>query len=242
LTFSNKNNTFEILIIFMMIKKNLEIVRNKIAEKCEEIGRDSSEIRLIAVSKFKPVEDILEAFSLGIKDFGENRAQEFRQKTETIKENITWHFIGHLQTNKVKYVIGNAEFIHSVESLKLAMEIEKKAAKIGKVQKILLEINTSGEESKYGLRDEKEIFELAEYCKNSPNLDLRGLMTMAPLTEDETVIRKSFSDLRKLKDKLNRHGFGLTELSMGMTHDYLIAIEEGSTMLRIGTAIFGSRN
>ena len=242
MTLTNKNNRFEILIILKMIRKNIQILRESIENKCKEIGRDPAEITLIAVSKFKPVEDILEAFNAGLTNFGENKAQELRDKAEKITENLTWHFIGHLQTNKVKYVIKAAEFIHSVDSLKLAKEIEKKAAAIGKVQKILLEINTSGEETKFGLRNKNEIYEIAEYCEKSENLDLRGLMTMAPFTDNRETIRESFLTLRKLKDEINGDGFKLEHLSMGMTNDYLIAIEEGATMLRIGTAIFGARN
>ena len=242
MTLTKNNNKFEILIILKMIRENIKIVQNAINEKCKEIGRDPSEITLVAVSKFKPVEDILEAFDAGLVNFGENKAQEMKQKAENISKEIIWHFIGHLQTNKVKYIIKHAEFIHSVDSLKLAQEIEKKAAGIDKVQKILLEINTSGEESKYGMKDKDEVFELAEYCEASPNLSLLGLMTIAPFTDKVEIIRESFISLRKLKDELNGNGFSLEHLSMGMTNDYLTAIEEGATMLRIGTAIFGARN
>ncbi len=243
LTLSNNNNKFVVLIILKMIKERIKIVKEAIEQKCAEIGRNADEVTLIAVSKFKPVEDIIEAYNCGITDFGENKAQEMKEKAENISfPNINWHFIGHLQTNKVKYVIKSASFIHSVDSLKLAKEIDKRANALNKVQKIMLEINTSGEESKFGLKNKDEIFQVAEYCKSSHNLSLQGLMTMAPFTEDEKEIRKSFVGLRNLKEELNRNGFELKHLSMGMTNDYLIAIEEGSTMLRIGTAIFGPRN
>ncbi len=225
-----------------MIKERIKIVTEAIEKKCAELGRNPSEITLIAVSKFKPVEDILQAVEAGITNFGENKAREMQQKASEINANIMWHFIGHLQTNKVKYIIKDAEFIHSVDSLKLAKEIEKKAKQIEKVQKILLEINASGESTKFGLKDKNEIYEIAEYCKASPNLDLQGLMTMAPFTEKDEIIRETFITLRKLKEELNGNGFQLKHLSMGMTNDYLIAIEEGATMLRIGTAIFGARN
>ncbi len=225
-----------------MIAERIKIVEKKIDEACTRAGRNRSEITLIAVSKTQPNEAIIEAFNYGIKDFGENKAQEFKRKTDEIKEKITWHFIGHLQTNKVKDVVKSAEFIHSVDSLKLAKEINKRAAKIDKKQKILLEINTSGEESKFGLRNEDEIWELAEFCSGAANLELVGLMTMAPFVSDEETIRNCFRSLKNLKEKLNLSGFAVSELSMGMTNDYEIAIEEGATMLRIGTAIFGSRN
>ncbi len=164
-----------------------------------------------------------------------------RDKSELFTENFNWHFIGHLQTNKIKYVIKSAEFIHAVDSVKLADEINRKSKEINKNQKILLEIKTSDEATKFGLADEKEIFETAQFCENSSNLDLVGLMTMAPYTDDDKVIRNCFIELRRLKEKLNKNEFALSELSMGMTNDFKIAIEEGATILRIGTAIFGDR-
>ena len=225
-----------------MLTENIKIVREKIHAKLSEIGRTPDEVTLIAVSKFQPVPAIINAFDLGITNFGENKAQELKKKTELIDKEITWHFIGHLQTNKVKTAVNCAEFIHSVDSLKLASEIEKRSKALGKKPNVLLEINTSGEETKYGLRQKDEIFSVAEFCKNSPNMELVGLMTMAPFTDDEEVIRLSFKRLRQLKEELNGVGFNLRHLSMGMTNDYLIALEEGATMLRIGTAIFGPRD
>ena len=224
-----------------MIAENLKKVEDKIAESCIKCGRNRSEIRLIAVSKTQPIEVIREAINTGINDFGENKAQELRDKSELFTENFNWHFIGHLQTNKIKYVIKSAEFIHAVDSVKLADEINRKSKEINKNQKVLLEIKTSDGATKFGLAEEKEIFETAQFCKNSSNLDFVGLMTMAPYTDDDKVIRNCFIELRKLKEKLNKNGFALSELSMGMTNDYTIAIEEGATMLRIGTAIFGDR-
>ena len=224
-----------------MIAENLKKVEAEIAETCIKCGRNRSEIRLIAVSKTQPVEVIREAINTGIKDFGENKAQELRDKSDLISGNFSWHFIGHLQTNKVKYVIKAADFIHAVDSIKLAEEINRKSKETNKNQKVLLEIKTSDEATKFGLADEKEIYETAQFCKNCSNLDLVGLMTMAPYTDDENVIRNCFIQLRLLKEKLNKNEFALSELSMGMTNDYKIAIEEGATMLRIGTAIFGDR-
>ncbi len=224
-----------------MIVQNLNIVEEKILEKCSKAGRNRSEIRLIAVSKTQPVEVINLAIEAGLKDFGENKAQELKEKADAVSGKIFWHFIGHLQTNKVKYIINTSEYIHSVDSLKLAEEISKRAETINKNQKILLEINTSNEASKFGLKKESEILNIAEFCETRKNLNLIGLMTMAPLTKDVRIIRNCFSRLRELKEKLNARGLKLSELSMGMTNDYEIAVEEGATMLRIGTAIFGKR-
>lgn len=225
-----------------MIAENLKIVREKIRKKCIEIGRNPDEIKLIAVSKNFDVKDIKDAIKEGVTDFGENRAQELVAKYSELKNSVTWHFIGVLQRNKVRFAVETADVIHSVDSLMLASEINKRAKKIDKIQKILLEIKTSGEESKSGLINESEIFDLAEYCKEYKNVELIGLMTIAPFTDDKNLIRKSFSYLRTLKEKLNKKGYNLKELSMGMTGDFEIAIEEGATMLRIGSAIFGMRN
>lgn len=225
-----------------MIAENLKLLEEKIAQICDKIGRNRSEIKLIAVSKTQSKEAIEEALYAGINNLGENKAQELRDKSELITGDFDWHFIGHLQSNKVKYVIKSAEFIHSVDSIKLADEINKKAESINKIQKILLEINTSKEASKFGLTDEKEIFSTAEFCELAKNLNLVGLMTMAPYTNDISIVRNSFITLKSVKEKLNSSGYQISELSMGMTNDFEIAIEQGATMLRIGTAIFGQRN
>ncbi|MFA4923896.1 MAG: YggS family pyridoxal phosphate-dependent enzyme [Ignavibacteriaceae bacterium] len=225
-----------------MIEENINSVRKVIAEKCLEIGRNPAGITLIAVSKTYSYESVLEARNCGQKDFGENWSQELVKKFDVVPKDVVWHFIGHLQTNKVKYVVPRAGFIHSVDKLKLAEEIAKSALKQNKVQNILLEIKTSEEATKYGLTSEKEFFEIAKFCSEHQEINLVGLMTMAPFTDDEKKIRQSFSQLRILKEKLNKDGFGLTELSMGMTSDFELALEEGATMLRIGTAIFGIRN
>ena len=225
-----------------MIADNLKHLRDRITLKCTERNRDPKEIRLVAVSKFFGIDEINEANGLGVTDFGENKAQELRDKYEILGDKVTWHFIGTLQRNKVKYAIKAASYIHSVDSLLLADEINKEAKKIDKIQKILLEVKTSFEETKSGLREEEEVIKLVKHCSDLSNVNLVGLMTMAPFTDDEKIIRKSFIDLRKLKDEINQNGFDLRELSMGMTNDYEIAIEEGATMLRIGSAIFGQRN
>ncbi len=225
-----------------MISENIHIVREKIARAAEKAGRNPEEITLVAVSKTEPISAIEEALNAGVKDFGENKAQEFRDKYEILGDKVAWHFIGHLQTNKVKYVVGKAKLVHSVDSVKLAAAINERAAKLGVKQAVLLEVNVSGEETKYGIRDENDLLEIAEFCVGAENLDLRGIMTMAPFTEDETVIRKTFSVARAMKETLENKGFRLPHLSMGMTNDYEIAIEEGATIVRIGTAIFGERD
>lgn len=225
-----------------MIADNLARLNEKIAKICEVVGRNPNEIRLIAVSKYFGVDAILEANKLCIKDFGENRAQELMLKFEKIGDKVIWHFIGTLQKNKVKYAVKAAEYIHSVDSIELLEEINKRASSLNKIQNILLEVKTSFEETKSGLTNEEEIFKIADQAKNYSNINLIGLMTIAPLTEDENLIRKSFRELRLLKAKMNNAGINITELSMGMTSDFEIAIEEGSTMLRIGSAIFGERD
>ena len=225
-----------------MIADNLKYLRDRITLKCTERNRDPKEIRLVAVSKFFGIDVINEANGMGITDFGENKAQELRDKYEILGDKVTWHFIGTLQRNKVKYAVKAASYIHSVDSSILADEINKEAKKIDKIQKILLEVKTSFEETKSGLREKEEVIKLVKHCSDLSNVNLVGLMTMAPFTDDEKIIRKSFIDLRKLKDEINQNGFDLRELSMGMTNDYEIAIEEGATMLRIGSAIFGQRN
>jgi pyridoxal phosphate enzyme (YggS family) len=225
-----------------MISDNVKKLRDEIQKTCSQCGRDPDEITLVAVSKYFGIDAIIEAKNSGIVNFGENRAQELNLKFDKIGDTVTWHFIGTLQKNKVKYAVRCSEFIHSVDSLDLLFEINKKAAASDKIQKILFEVKTSEEETKSGIESEEEVFKLAEESKKLSNVKVIGLMTISPLTEDEKLIRKSFSYLRKLRDKLNQSGFDYKELSMGMTNDFKIAIEEGSTMLRIGSAIFGQRD
>lgn len=225
-----------------MIVENLAQLRAKIEETSKRSGRNPAEVKLIAVSKYFGIDTIIEAKNCGITDFGENRAQELTLKYEKLSDSVTWHFIGSLQKNKVKYAVKAAQLIHSVDSIELAQEINQRAEKLGKVQNILLEVKTSEEESKSGLETENEILSLVKSCGDLKNINLRGLMTMAPLTEDTNIIRKSFTELRILKDRINNIGYNLTELSMGMTSDFEIAIEEGATMIRIGSAIFGDRD
>ena len=228
-----------------MIAENIKKIRELIKEKAVESKRDPAEIKLIAVSKNFGKGEIISAFNEGLFDFGENKAQELISKYDelgSLNEKIIWHFIGVLQRNKVRFAVQVAEYIHSVDSLLLATEINKRAGSINKVQKVLLEVKTSEEETKSGLSEESELKDLVRYCSELPNVEPVGLMTIAPFTNDKVLIRQSFNYLCNLKDELNNEGYKLTELSMGMTNDFDIAIEEGSTMLRIGTAIFGERN
>jgi len=225
-----------------MIADNIKSLRDRIAEKCIKVDRYPEEIKIIAVSKNFGVNEILEAIKSDMHDFGENKAQELDSKFAHLGNKITWHFIGHLQKNKVRYAVNCADYIHSVDSLQIAIEINNRAEEINKVQKILLQVKTSNEETKSGISDEGEIVDIANYCKEFKNLELTGLMTIAPLTDDRNLIRKSFKYLSNLKANLKSNGIFLNELSMGMTDDFDIAIEEGATMLRIGTAIFGERD
>ena len=225
-----------------MISENLKNIELKIESACKKAGRNRDEVKIIAVSKTKPIPVLIEALACGLIDLGENKAQELNQKFPQITEPVKWHFIGNLQTNKVKYVIEPSDYIHSVTTIKLAAEINKRAEKIDKVQKILIEVNTSNEDSKHGLTNDEDLIELISYCNEQKNLDVKGLMTMAPFIDDEKILRDSFKKLREKKEFINNKGFNLTELSMGMTNDFEIAIEEGSTMVRIGTALFGERD
>ncbi len=225
-----------------MIAENIQHLREKITAKCDDFKRNPQEVKLVAVSKFFGLDAINEANRLGITDFGENKAQELRDKFEILGDKVTWHFIGTLQRNKVKYAVKAATYIHSVDSSMLVDEVNNQAQKINKTQKILLEVKTSSEDSKSGLTTDTEVLDLVKHCSTLSSIELVGLMTMAPFTDDVNIIRKSFVDLRNLRDKINQNGFDLRELSMGMTNDYEIAIEEGATMLRIGSAIFGQRD
>lgn len=226
-----------------MIKENLNYLNELIAARCRATGRGEDSVTLVAVSKLFGADLIEQALAAGQTNFGENYAQEFRDKHALLTERgITWHFIGTLQTNKVKYVTGNAHFIHSVDSLKLLEEINKQAGKKGTIQKVFFEFKSSFESTKSGT-NAGEVFTLAESAAGMGNIEVVGLMTMAPFVDDITIIRDAFVRTRQLRDELNRAGHNsIKELSMGMTGDYTVAIEEGSTFLRIGTAIFGERN
>ena len=223
------------------IQKNFNELISEIDAISTACGRKTNEIKLVAVSKTFPVSDIKEIIEAGHNIFGENKAQEIRDKMEVLQDkDIEWHFIGPLQKNKVKYVAGKTKLIHSVESEKIAKEIDKRAANEGQVQDILIEVNVSGEESKHGLKPDKTK-DFIETLQKYKNIRVKGFMTMAPFTDDEQVIRETFTGLRSLRDAIQKEYPQIVELSMGMTNDYKIAIEEGATILRIGSAIFGTR-
>ncbi|MDY6894080.1 MAG: YggS family pyridoxal phosphate-dependent enzyme [Thermotogota bacterium] len=221
--------------------ENYHTLLNEIQEVAEKSGRDTNSIKLVAVSKNFPVDYIKTLYEEGHKDFGENRAQELREKYEDLKNlEIVWHFIGRIQTNKIKYIVPIAEYIHSVWRMKEIKEIQKRAEEINKTQKVLLEVNIAGENSKAGLIS-KEVDAFLQDATSFKNIKIIGLMTMAPYTDKVDVIRNVFRSLRELRDNLNKKYPSIKELSMGMTNDYKIAIEEGATFLRIGTRIFGNR-
>lgn len=227
-----------------MIKENLEIVEENIQKACKKAGRDRSEVTLIAVSKTKPVSDIRQAMDCGITVFGENKVQEIRDKTAEIKEPLSWHMIGHLQANKVKYLPGVACMIHSVDNDKLAAEIEKQAAKHDLVMDVLIEVNMAKEDTKFGITPEETI-DFVKRISAYEHLNIRGLMTIAPYTDDPESNREYFKGLRLLKDEINSlniPGVKMDTLSMGMSGDYMVAIEEGATLVRVGTGIFGERD
>lgn len=227
-----------------MIKENLEIVRNNIKEACARSGRDISDVKLIAVSKTKPVEALKEAYEAGCRDFGENKVQEIMDKYDKLPNDIRWHMIGHLQTNKIKYIVDKVYMIHSVDSLKLATAISKEAIKKDVVVKILLEVNVANEASKFGTTNDEAI-SLYEAVSELPNIEICGLMTIAPYTVDAETNRQYFVSLRQLLIDVGAKktdNNSRLELSMGMTGDYEVAIEEGATYVRVGTGIFGERN
>ena len=227
-----------------MLKENLANVEKNIEQACKNAGRSRDEVTLIAVSKTKPVEMLQEIFDENIRDFGENKVQELCSKMEQLPLDIRWHMIGHLQRNKVKYLIGKVTMIHSVDSLRLAEEISKESVKKDAQTDILLEINCAGEESKFGIRPEDTLV-LVRQIAVLPNVHIRGLMTVAPLTQTPEENRVYFQLMKKLSvdiAKKNIDNITMSILSMGMTNDYQVAIEEGATMVRVGTGIFGERD
>ncbi|MBP3886651.1 MAG: YggS family pyridoxal phosphate-dependent enzyme [Cellulosilyticum sp.] len=227
-----------------MIKVQLEEVRKQIATAAYEAKRDVNDITLIAVSKTYPASAIEEAIDEGCKDFGENHVQELCKKIEMIKEPVNWHLIGHLQTNKVKYIIGKTALIHSLDRLKLAEEIEKQSAKAGIVTKVLLEVNVADETSKHGFKVD-EVMDALKVINEMKHIKVEGLMTVAPFVENAEENRPIFRKLYDLSVDIQKQKFdniSTNILSMGMSNDYRIAIEEGATMVRIGTAIFGNRD
>lgn len=227
-----------------MLKENFNKVENHIQKICDRKGIDRSTVTLIAVSKTKPVEMLNEIYDAGCRDFGENKVQELADKYEVMPKDIRWHMIGHLQRNKVKYIIDKVSMIHSVDSLRLAETIEKEAAKKNCDIDILLEVNMAREESKYGVFPE-DIYDLLEKISKFPHIHVKGLMTVAPYVDDPEDNRVVFEKMRKLSVDIESKKIDniiMSVLSMGMTNDYEIALEEGADMVRVGTAIFGERN
>lgn len=229
----------------MTVQENLQNVKERINKACEAYGRNSDEITLVAVSKTKPNEDILEAFAAGQVHFGENRAKELQDKMEQIEEeDIKWHFLGNLQTNKIKYMVERVDWIVSVHKKKALKEIEKRASRIDRHINVLIQVNISDEDQKSGCEPE-ELEPILKYAQDLKFTHVRGVMGMATFTDDLNVVRKEFKFLKQLRDEhlhMNGGNVILEHISMGMTNDLEVAIEEGSTMVRVGTAIFGERN
>jgi pyridoxal phosphate enzyme (YggS family) len=223
------------------IKNNLEIIKEKIKKAALKANRNPEEIKLVAVTKTATIEQIKEAISAGVKIIGENKVQEAKEKYQILTADIEWHLVGHLQSNKVKYAIEIFDCIHSVDSIKLAQEIDKRSLQFGKITNVLLEVNVSGEETKYGIKPEEvEPFlkEISEFSR----IRIRGLMTIAPIAEDKEEVRPYFRKLRELSEEIKSKSIKnvkMDYLSMGMTEDFEVAIEEGANMVRIGRGIFG---
>lgn len=227
-----------------MIAKNLQQVQKNILHACDAAGRDPKEVTLVAVSKTKPVSMLLEAYQAGARVFGENKVQEILDKYDQLPSDIQWHMIGHLQRNKVKYIIDKVAMIHSVDSYRLALTIEQEAAKKELVMPILLEVNVAEEESKFGLKT-TEVLPLLEKISEFSHIRVQGLMTIAPFVENPEQNREVFRILKKLSVDIgakNINNVNMSVLSMGMTGDYEVAVQEGSTMVRVGTGIFGERD
>lgn len=227
-----------------MLKENLANVEKNIEQACKNAGRSRDEVTLIAVSKTKPVEMLQEIYDENIRDFGENKVQELCSKMEQLPSDISWHMIGHLQRNKVKYIVGKVELIHSVDTYRLAEEINIQAKKQNVIVPILVEVNIAHEESKFGISAEDTIL-LVEEISKLENIRIKGLMTIAPYVENPEDNRLYFRKIKQLSVDITNKNIDnvfMEILSMGMTGDYMVAIEEGATMVRVGTGIFGERN
>lgn len=226
-----------------MIKENLDAVTKRIENAAAQAGRDPGEVTLIAVSKTKPVSMIEEAYAWGCRDFGENKVQELMDKCGVLPKDIRWHLIGHLQRNKVKYVVGKTFLIHSVDSLRLAEEIQKEAVKKNVHVDILIEVNVAGEESKFGVAPQ-EALDLVRAVSSLSNVHVKGLMTIAPVVEKPADNALYFNKLKQISVDINEKNIDnvyMDVLSMGMTGDYEQAIKDGATYVRVGTGIFGAR-
>ena len=226
------------------IRENIIVVNENIDNACKTVGRNREDITLIAVSKTKPVEMLLEAYEAGVRDFGENYIQELVDKIPQLPSDVRWHMIGHLQRNKVKYIIDKVSMIHSVDSLRLAEEISAQAIKKNVEVDILVEVNVAQEESKFGTFSADAVL-LVEEISKLPGIHVRGLMTIAPFVEDAEENREYFRKLKQLSVDIaakNIDNISMNVLSMGMTGDYVVAVEEGASCVRVGTGIFGERN
>lgn len=226
------------------ICENIKSVQNRIKKTCEKAGRDPGDVLLVAVSKTKPVEDIEAALKCGQIHFGENRARELQDKMEQVDGGIQWHMIGNLQTNKIKYLVERVNWIQSIPKKKALREVEKRASRIDRTINTLIQINISDEDQKSGCQPE-DLKELLEYAQGLEHTKVRGLMGIATLVDDPEEVRSEFRMLRELRDEhqtYNCENIQLEHLSMGMTNDMEVAIEEGATMVRVGRAIFGERD
>ena len=227
------------------IQDNYKKVREEIDETCKRIGRKPEEVTLIAVSKTKPLSDIEKLIAIDVNEFGENKPQELREKFDNVDTPVRFHMIGHLQTNKVKYIINKAVLIHSVDSIKLAQTIEKEAAKRNLHVDVLIEVNYADEDSKFGVKKDEVIDLVKEIASSFRHIHIRGLMTIAPFVDDPEENRPVFKGMHQLLLDIksqNIDNVDMSILSMGMTNDYVVAVEEGATMVRVGTAIFGERD
>ena len=229
----------------MSIKSNIEKIKDEIASICNDCGRNPQEVNLMAVTKTVDVDAVFEAIDVGITDVGENKPQELARKYEVIGDKVNWHLIGTLQTNKVKYIIDKVTMIHSLDREALCEEIQKRAEKIDRIIDCLVQVNISKEETKHGLYKDDVVDFVKMVSEKYPNIRIKGLMTMAPFIEDDEVIESVFKGLKDLSleiDSLSLKNVEMSTLSMGMSHDYHLAIKHGATIVRVGTAIFGSRN
>lgn len=230
-----------------MLLENTSNTLKKMSHAAMRAGRNPEEIKLVAVTKTVSIEMIKNAADIGLRIFGENRVQEAQQKIESLKAffinshfSVQWHLIGHLQKNKAKFAVQLFDLIHSLDSIELAEEINKQAWKISKIQDVLVQVKLSDEETKHGI-SENSLPELVDHIKSLKNIKLLGLMTIPPFFKSPEAVRPYFRRLREIRDSLNKNGLYLAELSMGMSNDFEVAIEEGATLVRIGTALFGER-
>lgn len=228
----------------MYLKENIEAINREIEAACQRAGRSRDEVQLIAVTKTIDESIVNESIGYGVTDIGENKVQEIQRKYDQIDEGVRWHLIGHLQRNKVKYIIDKVDMIHSVDSLRLAEEIDKRAEKIGRTVDVLIQLNISHEETKFGI-DKGELEEMLSAIDALTNVRVKGLMTMAPFEENPENVRDIFRKTKEIFDELKYNNYNHVEmqhLSMGMTNDFAVAIEEGATLVRVGTGIYGKRD